>query len=110
MDKKKISYWKRLHVLYEKDYKMYLDHLQHLTHLLILLNISFFFLTELVTKQGYYYTYYSLLCLGIVQIALVLPVGLLQRLWAYCVFLCIECIGAYYFLSSVVYWVTSNKV
>jgi len=94
---------------YRKEHQMYLDHLQHFTHLLIFLNISFFFLTELVTKQGYYYTYFSLLCLGIVQILLILPLNILHRLWCYMFLLITEGIGLYYLLTSVIYWVRTNS-
>ena len=57
------------------------SHLSRFTNLLITANISLFFLTELVTKQSYSFTFYSLLLLGVVHIGLLLPLGLLKRLW-----------------------------
>lgn len=56
--------------LFEKDYEYYWSHLGRFTNLLIILNISLFFLTELVTRQNYYYTFYPLIFLGFVQIGL----------------------------------------
>lgn len=49
----------RAKALFEKDYEYYWSHLGRFTNLLIILNISLFFLTELVTRQNYYYTFYS---------------------------------------------------
>jgi hypothetical protein len=48
-----------------------------------ILNVSLFFLTELVTTQGYYYTYFSLLFLGMVQVGLLIPLGWFDRLGYY---------------------------
>ena len=84
---------------FEQQMTVYWFNLSRVTNLLIILNISLFFLTELVTKQGYYYTYYSLLFLLIVEIGLIMPLGLLNRLWYYCIFLIFEFLG-FYFLSQ----------
>ena len=80
-------WWKKFDEKYREDHVMYQDHLQHMNHIITLLNVSLFFVTELVTKHGYYYTIISLLLLGIVQVALVLPFGLMRTLKAYCLFL-----------------------
>jgi hypothetical protein len=84
--------------------------LSRLTNLMIILNLSMFFVTELVTKQGYYYTYYSLFCLVVVQLGLIVPLGLLGRLWYYCIFLVFEFVAANFFIRSVAWWVATNKV
>ena len=102
--------WKILDEKYREDHVMYQDHLQHMNHIITLLNVSLFFVTELVTKHGYYYTIISLLLLGIVQVALVLPFGLMKTLKGYCLFLVIELIALYFFLSSVTYWIVTNRV
>lgn len=94
---------------FEQQMTVYWFNLSRVTNLLIILNISLFFLTELVTKQGYYYTYYSLLFLLIVEIGLIMPLGLLNRLWYYCIFLIFEFLGFYFFIASVWFWVTRNK-
>ena len=94
---------------FDDQKEIYWENLSHLTSLLIVLNLSMFFVTELVTRHGYYYTYYSLLCLSIVHIGLVVPFGLLNRLWYYLIFLVFEFIAIYYFVVSVVYWVVTNK-
>ena len=78
-------------------------------NLLIILNITLFFLTELVTKENYYFTFYSLLFLGLVSLGTLLPLGLLNRLWYYLVFLIFEFIGIYFFVTSVWYWVVTSK-
>jgi len=101
--------WKRMDAIFRDNYVMYQDHLQHATQLMILLNITLFFLTELVTKHGYYYTFISLGMLGCVQLALVMPFGFMRTLKSYCIFLLIEAIGVYFFLSSVVYWIVTNR-
>ena len=45
---------------FSQHYAGYWSHLSRFTNLLIIANISLFFLTELVTKQSYYFTFYSL--------------------------------------------------
>jgi hypothetical protein len=87
----------------------YWSHLSRLTNLLIVLNISLFFLTNLVTKQGYYYTFYSLLCLAIASLGPLLPIGLLDRLWYYLVFMTSEMVGIYFLVTSIWYWVATNS-
>ena len=85
------------------------SHLSRLTNLLIILNISMFFLTDLVTKYGYYYTYYSLFFLGVVAIGPLMPIGLLNRLWYYLIFLVSEAMGIYFLVVSGWYWVSTNS-
>ena len=84
--------------------------LSRLNNLLIILNISLFFLTELVTKENYYFTFYSLLFLGLVSLGTLRPLGLLNKLWYYFIFLTFECIGIYFFITSVWYWVVTSKL
>ena len=83
-------------------------HLSRLTNLLIILNISLFFLTDLVTSHGYYYTFYSLLFLAGAAAGPLLPIGLLNRLWYYLLFLLSECVGIYFLVVSVWYWVKTS--
>jgi hypothetical protein len=92
------------------DYQAYWGHLSRLTNLLVILNISLFFLTELVTKFSYYFTFYSLMALGLVQCGLLLPLGLLNRLWYYLLFLALEGVGAYFLVVSAWYWVATNRI
>lgn len=108
---RKLQYfYKSQSEVFAKQKEIYWSSLSHATNLLIILNISLFFVTELVTKHGYYFTYFSLLSLLIVQCGLLLPLGLLGRLWYYCVFLCFEIIAIYFLVSSVWFWVEMNKV
>jgi hypothetical protein len=95
--------------LFEQQMATYWANLSRTNNLFVILNISFFFVTELVTKEGYYYTYYSLFLLLIVQMGLLLPLGLLNRLWYYCIYLMFEILAIYYVIASVWFWVATNK-
>ncbi len=100
----------QLNTLFEKQMTIYWSNLSRTTNLLILLNISMFFVTELVTKHGYYYTYFSLLFLLLVKFGLLVPLGLLNRLWYYCIYLIMEILAIYFLLSSIWFWVVMNKI
>jgi len=84
-------------------------HLSRLNNMLIILNISMFFLTDLVVKQGYYFTYYSLICLAVAAAGPLMPIGLLDRLWYYIIFLLSEAGGIYFLVASIIYWVKTNS-
>ncbi len=90
-------------------YAVYWANLARLNNLLIVLNISFFFATELVTKEGYYYTYFSLLLTLGVYAGLLVPFGRTSRLGHYLVFLGMALGALYFFVVSVWYWVVTNK-
>lgn len=83
---------------FQEQKTIYWFNLDRITSLLIILNISLFFLTELVTKFGYYYTIYSLVLLGIVELFLIVPLGLLDRFWFYCLCLILELIAIFFLL------------
>jgi len=55
--------------------------LSRFTTLLVIPIIRLFFVTERVTRQGCYDTYFSLLALIAVEFALLVPLGLLGKLW-----------------------------
>lgn len=95
---------------FENHKNIYWMNLSRFTTLLIILNISLFFVTELVTREGYYYTYFSLLALFTVEFALLVPVGLVDKLWYYGICLVAEIIALYFLFSSVWFWVSMNKV
>lgn len=88
----------------------YWANLSRSTNLFVIVNISMFFLTEMVIKKGYYYTFYSLGLLLTVKIGLLFPFGLLNRLWFYCFFLMFEIVGVYFLAVSIWYWVITNKI
>ena len=90
------------------NYVTYWNNLSRLTNMLIISNFSLFFLTELVTRDRYYYTHLSLGFLFIVHIILILPLGVLDRLWFYCLSLLLEFISIYFFVVSIWYWVVTN--
>lgn len=95
---------------FENHKNIYWMNLSRFTTLLIILNISLFFVTELVTREGYYYTYFSLLALFTVEFALLVPVGLVDKLWYYGICLVAEIIALYFLFSSVWFWVGMTKV
>ena len=101
---------KKISLSFENQMILYWSNLSRTTNLLVILNISMFFLTELVIKQGYYYTCYSLLLLLVVKIGLLFPTGLLNRLWYYFIFLTFELFAIYFLVSSIWYWVSTNKL
>ena len=100
--------------MYYKLDKAYREHmvifwanLTRLNNLLIILNISMFFLSGLVSR-GYFYTFYSIGCFSIVAILTVLPFSLISRLWYYLLNFLVEMVGIYFLVSSVVYWVRAG--
>jgi hypothetical protein len=95
---------------FSKDHKVYWSHLSRLNGLLVILNVSLFFLTELVTTQSYYFTFFSLLSLGFVYLGLLIPIGCINRLWYYLIFLFLEIIGGYFLVASGWYWVSTNRI
>ena len=95
---------------FEQQMVLHWSNLSRCTNVFIILNISMFFLTEMVITQGYYYTFYSLGLLLAVKAGLLLPLGLMNRLWYYCIFLSIEILSIYFLVSSIWYWVTSSRV
>ncbi len=78
-----------------------------LNNLLIILNISIFFLSGLVSK-GYFYTFYSISCFSVVAIITILPVHFIGRLWFYLLNLLIEIVGIYFLVASIVFWVRAG--
>lgn len=67
-----------------------------------------FFLTGLVEK-GYYYTYYSLICLGAVGVGVLIPTKRIFKIWYYWTFLSIELLSLYYLAASILYWVRNGS-
>lgn len=93
---------------FEQQHNVLWGNLSRLNGILIVANVSLFFLTGQVTSHGYTYPIISLSLLMLVSVGLVIPSGLLDRLWYYCVFLAIEFVGFYFLLASVVYWLNAN--
>lgn len=89
---------------FRADHALLWGNLSRLNGLLVILNISMFFLSGLVTR-GYYYTIYSPVSLGLVGIITLIPTHLLKSLRYYLFSLMLETVGAYFFVASIVYWV-----
>ncbi len=101
--------YQRLEIRFAAYAESHWAHLSRLNNLLIVLNISLFFLTELVTKFGYYYTFYSLMFLSLVAVGPLLAFGLFNRLWYYLVMVLSEVVGIYFLVASVGYWVETYR-
>ena len=95
---------KKLAADFDRDHVVFWNNLARLNNLLVIMNISMFFLTGLVTK-GYYYTFFSLTSLCIVAIGTIVPTGFIRRLGYYTVFFVLELTGLYFLVASLVYWV-----
>ena len=93
---------------FAESYKKYLiifwSNLSRLNNLFIILNISMFFLSGLVSS-GYTYTFYSISCFLVVAILTILPIACVGRLWDYLLNVFIELVGIYFFIASIAYWV-----
>lgn len=98
------KYYLKRQMSFETDYALFWGNLSRLNNLAVVVNISMFFLTGLVAK-GYYYTFFSLICLGVVSVGTIVPTLLVRRLWYFWIFLWVEFVGLYYLVNSVVYWV-----
>ena len=93
---------------FNTDHVNFWSNLSRLNNLLIIVNISMFFLTGLVAR-GYFYTFYSLICLGVVAVGVLVPTTLIRRLWYYWIFLAIELFGVYFLVASVIYWIENGS-
>jgi hypothetical protein len=93
---------------FDADHINFWSHLSRFNNLLVIMNISMFFLTGLVTK-GYYYTFYSLICLGVVGMGVLVPTRLIRRLWYYWIFLSVQLSGLYFLVASMIYWVKNSS-
>ncbi len=89
---------------YRNNRNLLWPNLGRFNNLLVIVNISMFFLSGLVA-QGYFYTFFSLLCLAVVAILLILPLPYLERLWYYLICLFLELTALYFLTASIIYWV-----
>jgi hypothetical protein len=96
--------YEKLDDAFDADHMNFRGNLSRVNNLLVIMNFSMFFLTGLVVR-GYYFTFYSLVCLGIVGMGSLVPTTLIRKLWYYWVFLAVELVGLYFLAASVVYWV-----
>lgn len=94
----------KLQHAFDTDHVNYWSNLSRINNLLVIMNISMFFLTGLVAK-GYFYTCYSLVCLGVVGMGVLVPTMMIRNLWYYWIFLVVELSGLYFLVASVIFWV-----
>ena len=99
---------KAIRHIFADNYVLYWSNLARLNNLLRIVNISMFFLTGLVAR-GYYFTIYSLICLGCVGSGVIVPTRWIRRLGYYWVFLTVELMGIYFLVASIVYWVQNGS-
>ncbi len=93
---------------FDVDHRNFWSHLSRVNNMMVIMNISMFFLTGLVTT-GYFYTFYSLGCAAVVGMGILVPTTLIRRLFYYWIFLIIEFLGFYYLAASVIYWVNTSS-
>ena len=100
--------------MYSKIEQNYLEHiavfwanLSRLNNLMIILNISMFFLSGLVST-GYYYTFYSTGCCFAVAVLTIVPLRSIAKLWFYLSNVALELVGIYFLATSIVYWVRNG--
>ena len=97
----------KLEACYNTYIAIFWSNLSRLNGLFIILNISMFFLSGLVSR-GYYFTFYSIGCFFIVALLSIIPLSLMGRFWFYMFNLLLELIGGYFFLASMVYWIRAG--
>jgi hypothetical protein len=100
--------YEKLDNAFDADHMNFWGNLSRVNNLLVIMNISMFFLTGLVAR-GYYYTFYSLICLGVVGMGSLVPTTLIRKLWYYWIFLAIELAGLYFIVASILYWVENGS-
>ena len=93
----------QLRAAYNRHLSMLWGNLSRLNNLLVVMNISMFFLSGLV-ERGYFFTFFSLACLGTVGLATLLPTRLIDHVGYYMTIVCIEVLGGYFLVASVVFW------
>ena len=84
--------------------------LSRFTPLLIILSIRLFFVTERVTRQGFYDAYFLLLTLPAVEFTLLVPLGLMGKLWYDGIALVAVGIALYFLIASVRFGVGTINV
>lgn len=82
--------------------------LSRFVNTLIILNVSLFFLTQLVITHGYYYTFYSVALLIGCQLLILQPFVRLDRLWLYALANAMMGGSMYFLVYSIWYWVKSS--
>jgi len=100
--------YKKLDTAFDADHMNFWSNLSRVNNLLVIMNISMFFLTGLVAR-GYYFTFYSLICLGVVALGSLIPTTLIRKLWYYWMFLVVELVGLYFLVASVLYFIKSGS-
>jgi len=99
--------YSKIEMSYEKYMVIYWANLSRFNNLMMILNISMFFLSGLVSR-GYYYTFYSIGCCFLVAILAIIPLSFINRLWFYLVNLLMEFVGIYFLTASIIYWVRNG--
>lgn len=94
--------------IFSANQASYWSNLSRFNNLVVIMNISMFFLTGLVDR-GYYYTFYSLICSGIVGVGVLIPNKRITKIWYYWIFLSIEFFSIYYLAASIFYWVKNGS-
>jgi len=102
------THYEKLDTAFDADHMNFWGNLSQVNNLLVIMNISMFFLTGLVAR-GYYFTFYSLICLGVVAMGSLIPTTLIRKLWYYWLFLVVELVGLYFLVASVLYFIKNGS-
>jgi len=94
---------------FENNLTLFWGNLSRLNNLLAIMNISLFFITGLVS-HGYYYTFFSLILIGITGTGLIFPCTLVRHLWYYAFFVMTEFFALFFLASSIVYLVRTAAI
>jgi hypothetical protein len=92
------------------EYLLLWTNLSRLNGTLLIANLSLFFVSRLVIEKGYYYTFYSLFSLSVVEIAGVVPHRLFHGLWFYLMILTFEAFALCFLVASAWYLIDMSRV
>lgn len=96
--------WNRCDRCFQDQNVILWPHLSRTINLLMILNISLFFLTGAVTRQGYYFPLISLCLLALANMLILLPLGFQARLRFYLVVMSLCLVAAWFLGASILYW------
>ncbi len=96
--------WNRCDRCFQDQNSILWPHLSRTINLLVILNISLFFLTGAVTRQGYYFPLISLCLLALANFLILLPLGLQARLPFYFLVMSLCLVAAWFLGASILYW------
>ncbi|MEQ2005365.1 MAG: hypothetical protein ABMA26_01105 [Limisphaerales bacterium] len=108
LTKMKVRWWKRIwnrcEACFLEQNSILWPHLSRTINLLVIVNVSLFFLTGAVTRQGYYFPLIALCLLAAANFLILLPLGLQARLPFYSLVMILCLLAAWFLGASILYW------